>query len=405
MTLSIKDLKKILGQGPASREPRSPDDQTPRRPGHRENPIDVRSSNTVFASFFSIETGSECNRSCSFCPVSHSPREHDEWMSRETFDRIVDQLVEMNYTQRIALYSYNEPVRDKRLPELIANVRLRLPKTCIMINSNGDYFKTSDDIKRLYDAGLNQMQINVYSSADGSGNQERIDRGIVKARQRQEFLQGLVDQLPWLDQEASIYQHIGANSTACQVVPKFNFQPTSDHSNKAPTEQHGISVRHHIANRAGNIPNFMPALDEPMRKMCIRPFRAMTINWRGNVLLCCNTYHDGEASVGNVSDRSLIELWNDPRYHAYRIKLQAKDRNIYACATCDYNGGFYSHNVPHVTMGGDEDARIVAADMRTSESAGFGPEVATKLIQLRRKEPKDLPASETVAEIRRPVVH
>jgi hypothetical protein len=189
---TIAQLRRVLGET---------------KPKKEREYADVREQHTTFATFFSIETGSECNRSCTFCPVSHYPREGDEYMSDEMFDRILDQLVEMRYSQRIALYSYNEPLRDARLPDLIARVRARLPRTCVMINSNGDYFKTSADIQRLYDAGLNQMQINVYCAADGSGNPERIARGIESAKKRYAFLRGLVDALPHLDQEAPLSAH------------------------------------------------------------------------------------------------------------------------------------------------------------------------------------------------------
>lgn len=354
MTLSIKDLKTILN-----------------KPKPEKEYIDVRTQNTKLFSFFSLETGAKCNRHCAFCPVSHSPRE-DEWMSQELFEKIIQQLVDLWYTQRIALYSYNEPVRDARLPDMLTHIRTRLPRTCIMINTNGDYFKKPEDITRLYDAGLNQMQINIYSSADGTGNPDRIAKGIEKAKQRYTFLKGMVDSLSWLDQEASIYQHIGSSKKACQVVPKWDFQPEDalDHDTSLPVKKHGISIRHHIANRAGNIPNFMPALNEPLEKMCIRPFRALTINWRGDAILCCNDYH-ADASAGNVKNKTLEEIWNDVRYHAYRIKLQAKDRNIHLCNTCDYAGGFYQHNVPHVTLGKERDNEIILSDLSTKQAAGF----------------------------------
>lgn len=358
-----------------------PTEQRSARKGSAADPIDVREENTKLFSFLGIETGAKCNRSCCFCPVAYSPRE-DEWMSREMFDRILDQLVKLRYGGRIALYSYNEPLRDERIHDLLRAIRTLLPRVCIMINSNGDYFKSSADIAALYDAGLNQMQINVYSSADGTGDPDRIAKGIERAKERHAKLQAMVDELGWLDQQASIYQHIGARATACQVVPKWNFQPTGEHDNHAPTREHGISARHHIANRAGNIPEFMPSLLEPMSKMCIRPFRAMTINWRGDVILCCNDYH-AEASTGNVMNRTLEELWNDERYHAYRVKLQARNRNIHLCDKCDYDGGFYQHNVPHVTMGAERDAQVIAADMRTAEGAGFAP--IEKIVKIRKK--------------------
>lgn len=349
--------------------------------------IDVRESNTRLFTLIAIETGSKCNRTCSFCPVSHAPRE-DEWMSDEMIDKIISDLVALNYRDRIYLYSYNEPMRDPRLCDIIRKVRERLPRVCMGINTNGDYIGDVDDLKRPFLAGLNQMQINVYSSADGSGDEERVARGIEKAEKRRAFLQGLVDSVSWLDQRESLYQKIPPSHTACQVVPKYGFQPQlEDHDNHQPHAKHGISKRHHLANRAGNIPEFMSPLTEPYSKMCIRPFRTITINWRGDAFLCCNAYtrsdSPSQAAFGNVMDKSVEQLWNDERFHAYRIKLQNKDRRIYLCDKCDYDGGFYQHNVQHVTLGAERDADIVAADMRDPSALGW--EQDKPLVKIRRR--------------------
>jgi hypothetical protein len=340
-------------------------------------PTDVRSSNTTLFSCISIETGAKCNRSCAFCPVSHAPRE-DEWMPEETFQKILNDLVLLDYRQRVVLHSYNEPVRDERLERFVREIRTALPRVCIMFNTNGDYFKSADDISKYFLAGLNQMQINVYSSLDGCGDEEKIKHGAVKAQARYEKLCEWVASIGWLTPGLSIYQHIGASRSTCEVVPKWGFQPTVNHDNRMPQRIHKISTRHHIANRAGNIPDFLPALSSPLQKSCVRPFREMVINWRGDSILCCNAYsktgvQDGsDASSGNVMDRSLEELFNDERYHAYRVKLQAKDRNIYLCDGCDFGGGMYQHNIPRVTMGPERDEQIISADMRSMKAAGFG---------------------------------
>lgn len=347
--------------------------------------IDVTQENTALFTLISVETGAKCNRTCTFCPVSEAPRD-DEWMPMEMIDKILDDLVALDYRKRVALYSYNEPMRDERLMDILKKFRTRLPRTCIAINTNGDYIKDEDDIAKYFHAGLNQMQINVYSSADGSGNAERIAKGSEKAQKRYEHLKSLVDSIKWLDQNESIYQYIGPNKFACQVVPKWGFQPTSDHDNHMPAHLHNISKRHHIANRAGNIPGFMPALDRSYDKMCIRPFRALTINWRGDAFLCCNAYSrsdaPSQASFGNVMDKTVEELWNDERFHMYRVKLRAKNRDIFLCDKCDYDGGFYQHNVQHVTFGEERDREIMNADLRAPESVGFA---AQPLVQIGKK--------------------
>lgn len=337
--------------------------------GKRDDPFDVRYEITKPFSLISIETGSECNRRCAFCPVSHNPRP-DEWMPDAMFDKILDDLVLMNYKKRMMLYSYNEPMREPRLIDMVKIVRERLHRVSICINTNGDYIKERSDVNQLFLAGMNQMQINIYSKNDGCGDPEKIALGIEKAKKRYAELKDMIDSMHWLDQDGSVYQYKGPSVMICQVVPKWDFQPPTHHDGDLPTRKHGVSIRHHIANRAGNIQNFLPIVNEPLEKMCIRPFRAMNINWRGDTMLCCNDYH-AAASSGNVMDRSLVELWNDKRWHAYRIKLQAKDRNIYLCDVCDYAGGFYQHNVPFVTMGDPIDAKIIYGDLKNKTEAGF----------------------------------
>lgn len=342
--------------------------------------IDIRTSNTKLFTCISIETGAKCNRHCTFCPVSHEPRD-DEWMSQEIFDKIIADLVALDYRQRVVLHSYNEPTRDVRLESFIKQIRMSLPRVCIQFNTNGDYIKSADDVKKYFVAGLNQMQINIYNAVDGCGDAEKIARGVIKCEERYAKFCEWVASVEWLTPGLSVYNHIGSHRHTCEVVPKWNFQPTTSHDNNMPSRKHDVSTRHHIANRAGNIPNFMPALSAPLGKMCVRPFREMVINWRGDAVLCCNDY-GAEASSGNVTQRSVEELFNDARYHAYRVKLQAKNRDIHLCDKCDYNGGFYQHNVPSVTFGEDEDALLVLRDMRSREAAGFG---TTELMQIGKK--------------------
>ncbi len=69
---------------------------------------------------------------------------------------------------------------------------------------------------------------------------------------------------------------------------------------------------------------------------CLRPSRDMVINWKGDVLLCCQDFY-GEYVMGNVHDNSLLEIWNNQRFIEYRRKLSAGNRKmIPICKYCDY---------------------------------------------------------------------
>ena len=108
-----------------------------------------------------VEISSQCNRSCKFCPNSIFERP-DEYMPMEMIERIVAELKSLKYNGRYEHYIYNEPTRDARLLEVITYVKKELPRATQMINTNGDYFKSADDIWALFEAGINQMQKTVF---------------------------------------------------------------------------------------------------------------------------------------------------------------------------------------------------------------------------------------------------
>ena len=107
-----------------------------------------------------IQTVSWCNRNCAFCPSGKIPVAKT-FMPLELYHRVIDQLRALNFNGRISPYLMNESLLDKRLPELIAYARQQCPESWIAINTNGDALSESL-IKRLFEAGLNCMDVNAY---------------------------------------------------------------------------------------------------------------------------------------------------------------------------------------------------------------------------------------------------
>jgi hypothetical protein len=221
-----------------------------------------------------------------------------------------------------------------------------------MINTNGDYFKSAEDIKHLFDCGLSQMQINVYSSADDSARDDIFQKGIRLAELRYEKLKAWCDTLLEHDihQDLNVYQHIGSKK-AVRVVKKFGIR------RDAAT----LDGQNHFTNRSGNIPAFRESVTEPLQKHCIRPFRVLNINWNGNAILCCNDYY-GTTNFGNAATASLQEIWNHPAFNLYRLKLQNKMRDCHLCHNCDFFGGYYPHMLDNVTFGEERDNEILKTD-------------------------------------------
>lgn len=304
----------------------------------------VTKNNIKLFTSIAIEIAAKCNRHCYFCPNDYFKRP-DEYMSSDMFYGILRDLKELNYHGRVEFYIYNEPTRDKRLAEFIAATRHELPRACLMINTNGDYFKTKEDIKYLFDCGLNQMQINIYSNADRYQEGAQFDKGVEEAVKREAKFKQWISILG-LNNGQSLYQNIGPRKRTAKVESKY-----------AITTDVGSVGFQQLGNRSGLVPGFQDAV-EPLEKYCTKPFRFLNIDWRGNGILCCNDFNS-ETRFGNVKDMSLEAIWNSERFHKYRLKLQNGIRKgCFLCDKCNFNGGPYPHMINRVTFGKTQDALI-----------------------------------------------
>ena len=262
----------------------------------------------------SIEISSLCNRKCAWCPVAYNTRP-DERMAGDVLARILADLKAVDYAGRVELYIYNEPTRELAyLTTVISLVRNALPKACIMIATNGDYLRGTGNIMQLYAAGLNQLLINCYT------------KGLYDRRKK------WVDAMPdSIKRDSGVYANTGPRSRIIDIVDKHD------------PDNFGAGV-FKLVNRAGGIPQFMPALTKPAVRMCVKPFRILNINWNGDALICCMDYH-GKVKIGNVAAHGVVGLWEHPVMQAYRRKLYVKNRDMLLCRECDCHAGAYPHNV------------------------------------------------------------
>jgi MoaA/NifB/PqqE/SkfB family radical SAM enzyme len=178
-----------------------------------------------------------------------------------------------------------------------------------MIATNGDYIKGPDMIRDLYNAGLNQLQINVY-------DENRFDQ-----------LEDWLESIWWLER-GNVNLRCSPKKAFYTITEKW------DYSN-------GRVGKFELSNRSGNI-ELIPPMVEPIKSTCVRPFRIMQVNWKGRVVLCCNDYQS-EVVMGNVVTLPLVDIWNSDGFMKYRRSLQAKNRNLPLCDVCSFRGGAYKH--------------------------------------------------------------
>jgi radical SAM protein with 4Fe4S-binding SPASM domain len=226
-----------------------------------------------------IETISMCNRECEFC-FNHprfEKRKQGE-MLVETWKSIMDQLAEIKFCGRIGPHFYNEPLIDKRLPDLIEYTRQVMPYCWIQINSNGDHL-TEELLLRLYDKGVNFFFITNYDEDDKL------------------VLNMLSDKYPAL----------------ISVVKNSEMWRT---------------------DRGGEIFHKEKLIASP----CLRPSAQLVVNWQGEVLLCCMDYY-ARYSFGNLNKTALTTIWHNEEFQKIKNKMKVSRQNGYPiCHNCDDPG-------------------------------------------------------------------
>jgi cyclic pyranopterin phosphate synthase len=221
-----------------------------------------------------FETTAYCNRKCSYCPVSMYPRPGDEngrYMRQEVFEKIIQDLKNINYEGKIAPHLYGEPLTDPRIVEWTGYIRQELPNAEIKMVTNGDYL--NEKIYRdLMDAGLNYFNLSKHSKD--------------LAKPCLELLESLSPE---------------------EKESNFNIL---DFWHDWNNEQEMLNTR------AGEVGLKVKKKNPIMCSYVVYP----VINTFGDIILCCNDYHS-EHKFGNVMDRPLDEIWFDEANVEKRLKI------------------------------------------------------------------------------------
>lgn len=243
-----------------------------------------------------IETVNRCNSTCSFCPVNKrdDPRDY-KYMSDELFTKIVEELGALDYRGRLALYSNNEPLLDPKIVERSREARQKVPNANIYILTNGTKITTQLAVD-LLEAGLDYIKIDNYS------DQLKLHRNVLR----------LVE-----DFEKPEYHQY---TNRIFIVKRLLHEVLSNRGGSAPNKQAALQKEtyQHYADSS-----------------CAYPFNQLIIRPDGKVSLCCNDAL-GKATMGDVSKRSLVEVWRNKAFTKLREEITTNGRkNMSICNTCD----------------------------------------------------------------------
>jgi MoaA/NifB/PqqE/SkfB family radical SAM enzyme len=315
-----------------------------------------------------LETTNRCNEMCDQCPRTHLAREQERDLTLSDVVMIADQLPSLD---RVVLHGLGEPLLNPELPAIVAHLRER--GAYVLFNSNATAL--SDRMGRgLIDAGLSELRVSLdgatpetYARVRGVTKKTlpRIIRNLTAFVRLKEQL-GVVhprlsfwftamrENLPELPQLVDIALETGVREIYVQRFIYFGEglaqedQAIFRHAREeevaiiAETErrcrEHGLAFR---ATGATTPDNYIGKTAEEIERhpwsACHRPRTLAYITSQGNVFSCCFApFHPGPAQtrvLGNVFEQPFAEIWNGPRYRAFRAAFDS-DAPWDQCAGC-----------------------------------------------------------------------
>jgi len=205
-----------------------------------------------------IETINRCNGVCGFCPVNiNRDIRKEQFMDEHLFFKIIDELEQLCFAGRIALFSNNEPLLDDRLIPFSKYTREHLPDAQVHLFTNGTLL-TIDRFLELIPY-LDELIIDNY-------NQQL--QMIPPVKKIKEYIEGVQD--PILRKKVKILL-------------------------RKPNEI--------LSSRGGDAPNrkhIMDVTDET----CALPFCQMIVRPSGKVSLCCNDPY-GKNTLGDLNKETF----------------------------------------------------------------------------------------------------
>lgn len=247
-----------------------------------------------------IESQSNCNRSCWFCPRTYdrSGKYLDDQglsvlkqMPTEKILDILDQAQALQFRGRVGFHHYSEPLLDRRNPMLAREAKARgmVP----YLHTNGDVLRLNDElcdqIKEIY--GIIVLGLYDYRS-----NEELEDA--------KSYWHG---RLAGVDLKFSMIGVAGGRSADSMGVPKA----------LVPTDKR-MSIPDVTYDNAP----------------CHRPLIRMIIQYDGEMCNCCDDTY-GSFELGSVFTSSIEELWYSERHRGLIEELIRGERRRHElCRNC-----------------------------------------------------------------------
>ena len=274
-----------------------------------------------------IQTQSGCNAHCTFCGVGKEENKVHGRMSDALFRKIIDEVMDYPSLYQINPYLLNDPLVDRHMPEkleYIARKRGKRSTPKVRIITNAGLLTEETGYKLLKSESLDEINFSfhtilpdVYEEMMAPLKFDRVMGNILRFKEMWDRYPG---KKPKLEVWTVLTRPVQANLRNEQAYWK-----------KA-----GIRLKaRKLDNRANKGIEALGLGDRAFERtaFCVVPFWRTWVMWNGDMIMCCV---DQERSnlLGNCSDRSIKEIWQDPAYQDLRRRWRTQQLTGLICEDC-----------------------------------------------------------------------
>lgn len=274
-----------------------------------------------------IQTRSGCNARCTFCGVGREENKMVGTMSDALYEKIIDEAMTFAGLRQINPFLLNDPLVDKKIAERIEYIvrkRKSRRKPLVRIITNAGLL-TEELAYRLLHSGLDELNLSFHSI-------------------QKEVYEDLMRPLKFDRVMANIHKLVALRDNMNgKKKPKISVwtvltKPVEANlkNEKRYWKSLGVGFKaRKLDNRAMTGRDIEALGNRPMSlvQICPIPFWRAWIMWNGDMIMCCV---DQERSnlLGNCSNRSIKEIWNDERYRELRRRWRTRELSGLLCDTC-----------------------------------------------------------------------
>jgi MoaA/NifB/PqqE/SkfB family radical SAM enzyme len=312
-----------------------------------------------------LETTNRCNLLCTTCPRTFEALEPPADMGWELFTHIVDQFRRI---ARVVLHGVGEPMMVPALPRMIRYLKDR--GSYVLFNTNGTLL-TRRKGQQLIDSGLDELRVSIdaaepqaFKQVRGRDMFARIVRNVraFRAMQRELgakqprvslWLTGLKETVAQLSDFVRLAHQIDVAEVYLQRLVYFPegqglaraesalFAGRDDEEGRlvreAETLARNLGISFNASGATDPATSLTPQDEAQPWSLCRRPWTLMYFTAHGRAIPCCIAPFSMRGydsfTLGDATQQSLREIWNGPRYQAFRGALLSEQPPP-ACASC-----------------------------------------------------------------------